>query len=148
LSWYDHASRWNVELAQGGPSSWPRTTVGDTSPPVKRAGTTRVSDVSQTDTSLSFHVSKVGVPVLVKVSYFPNWHTSGADGPYRVTPNLMVVVPTSHDVTLSYGRSAADDLGQGLTLLGLVVLVLLFVVPALRRWWSGARDETDRTETV
>ncbi len=39
-------------------------------------------------------------PVLVKVSYFPNWHASGADGPWRVTPNLMVVVPTSHDVTL------------------------------------------------
>jgi hypothetical protein len=135
LSWYDHPSRWDVELAQGGPSSWPRTAVGDTSPPVKRTGTTRVSDVSQTDTSLSFHVSRVGVPVLVKVSYFPNWHTSGADGPYRVTPNLMVVVPTSHDVTLNYGRSGADYLGDFLTVVGVLALAALVLVP----WWFVRR---------
>jgi len=64
---------------------------------------------------------------LVKVSYFPNWHASGADGPWRVTPNLMVVVPTSHDVTLSYGRSGADYLGDFLTLVGVVALVALIV---------------------
>jgi hypothetical protein len=46
----------------------------------------------------------------------------------------MVVVPTSHDVTLTYGRSAADDLGQLATLVGVVALVVLFVVPSVRRW--------------
>ena len=88
--------------------------------------------MTQTDSSLSFHVSRVGTPVLVKVSYFPNWHASGADGPWRVTPNLMVVVPTSHDVTLSYGASTADYLGLVATLIGLVALIWLFVVP----WWK------------
>jgi len=38
---------------------------------------------------------QIGQPVLVKVSYFPNWKASGAKGPYRVTPNLMVVIPRS-----------------------------------------------------
>jgi hypothetical protein len=136
VAWYDDPARWNVELAQDGPSSWPRTPVDHIRPVVKHAGTTTVSHVSQTDSSVSFHVSRTGVPVLVKVSYFPNWHASGADGPWRVTPNLMVVVPTSHDVSLTYGRSAADNLGQLLSLLGLVVLVALFVVPAVRRWRS------------
>jgi hypothetical protein len=131
LTWYDHPERWNVELAQGGPASWPRTTVGDTQPPVRRAGTTRVTHVSTTDTTVSFHVSRVGTPVLVKVSYFPNWHASGADGPYRVTPNLMVVVPTSHDVTLSYGRSGADYLGDFLTVVGVLALSALVLVPWL-----------------
>jgi hypothetical protein len=134
LAWYTHPSRWNVELAQDGPASWPRTAVSDIRPTVKHAGTTRVTAVSQSDSSISFHVSRVGTPVLVKVSYFPNWHASGADGPWRVTPNLMVVVPTSHDVTLTYGRSAADDLGQLAMLVGLVALVVMFVVPAVRRW--------------
>ena len=46
----------------------------------------------------------MGTPVEVRVSYFPNWKASGADGPWRVAPNLMVVVPTSHDVTLTYGQ--------------------------------------------
>ena len=134
LAWYTHPRRWNVELAQGGPASWPRTAVSNIRPTVKHAGTTRVTAVSQSDSSISFHVSRVGTPVLVKVSYFPNWHASGAEGPWRVTPNLMVVVPTSHDVTLTYGRSAADDLGQLATLVGLVALVVMFVVPAVRRW--------------
>ena len=145
LAWYDDPTRWNVELAQDGPSSWPRTPVADPKPTVKHVGTTRVTDVSQTDSSVRFHVSRVGTPVLVKVSYFPNWHASGADGPYRVTPNLMVVVPTSHDVTLSYGGSSAGTLGLLATLLGLVALILLFVVPTLRRWWSAARDRRART---
>ncbi len=131
LAWYDHPDRWKVELSQGGPSSWPRTTVGATRPPDKPVATTKVTDINQTDTSVSFHVSKVGTPVLVKVSYFPNWHTSGADGPWRVTPNLMVVVPTSHDVTLNYGRSGADYLGDFLTVVGVLALAALVLVP----WW-------------
>jgi uncharacterized membrane protein len=107
--------------------------VGDTRPPLRHASATRVTDVSTTDTTVSFHVSKVGTPVLVKVSYFPNWHASGADGPWRVTPNLMVVVPTSHDVTLSYGRSGADYLGDFLTFMGVLALAALILVPWLRR---------------
>ncbi len=134
LTWYSDPSKWNVELAQSGPSDWPRTSVSDVQPTVTHVGTTKVSAITQTDSSLSFHVSRVGTPVLVKVSYFPNWHASGADGPYRVTPNLMVVVPTSHDVTLSYGASTANHLGQLATLIGLVALVVLFVVPSWRRW--------------
>ena len=44
---------------------------------------------------------------------------SGADGPYRVTPNFMVVVPTENEVTLSFGRSPVEWLGILATLLGL-----------------------------
>jgi hypothetical protein len=134
LSWYTDPSKWNVELAQSGPSDWPRTTIGDVQPTVKRAAATEVSAVTQTDSSISFHVSHVGTPVLVKVSYFPNWKASGADGPWRVTPNLMVVVPTSNDVTLSYGASSANYLGIAATLIGLAALVGLFVVPSWERW--------------
>ncbi len=134
VAWYDHPARWDVELAQSGPASWPRTSVKDIRPSVKHVGTTTVTAVSQTDSSISFHVSRVGTPVLVKVSYFPNWHASGADGPWRVTPNLMVVVPTSHEVTLTYGTSSADVLGLLATLLGVVSLLALFVLPTARKW--------------
>jgi hypothetical protein len=141
LSWYADPKKWNVELAQSGPSDWPRTSVNDIRPTVKHVGKTEVTNVTQTDSSLSFHVSRVGTPVLVKVSYFPNWHASGANGPWRVTPNLMVVVPTSHDVTLSYGASGANYLGIVATLIGVVALIWLFVVP----WWKrrGHRAEAE-----
>ena len=39
---------------------------------------------------------------------------TGADGPWRATPNLMVVVPTAHDVALHYGSTPAGSLGAGL----------------------------------
>jgi hypothetical protein len=139
LRWYTDPSQWDVELAQSGPPEWPRTPVGDIRPKVKHAGTTKVSAVTQTDSSVSFHVSRVGTPVLVKVSYFPNWHARGADGPWRVTPNLMVVVPTSHDVSLTYGASGADDIGLLATLIGLGALVGMFVVPTLRNWRRRSR---------
>ena len=57
-----------------------------------------MSDVEIDEQELSFTVDQVGVPVLVKVSYFPNWTVDGAEGPYRVAPNLMVVVPTENEV--------------------------------------------------
>jgi len=88
----------------------------------------------QTASTVSFHVSKIGTPVLVKVSYFPNWQASGATGPYRVTPNLMVVVPTAHDVVLRYGASRANRVGQGLTIIGIAALCALAV-----RARSGSR---------
>ena len=61
-------------------------------------------------TRISFKVDQVGVPVLVKASYFPNWEVSGAKGPYRVAPNFMVVIPTSNEVTLHYGYTAVEYL--------------------------------------
>ena len=67
-----------------------------------------VSNVQLGDQDLRFSVDKIGVPVLVKISYFPNWKVSGAEGPYRIAPNLMVVVPTSTDVHLTYETIATS----------------------------------------
>ena len=58
----------------------------------------------------------------------------------------MVVVPTSHDVTLSYGRSAANDLGDVATLAGVVLLVALFVVPPVRRRLRPGSDREPPAE--
>src|SRR5581483_5524925 len=122
-NWYLTPSRWKVELAQSGPANWPRVAVGDATPPVRRVPKTKVTGVVAQDNSLRFHVSRIGTPILVKVSYYPNWRARGASGPYRVTPNLMVVVPTSHEVTLTYGATAANRIGEVLTLFGLLGLV-------------------------
>jgi uncharacterized membrane protein len=108
-------------------------------PAVKHVPTTKVSAITTTDSTIGFHVSQVGTPVLVKVSYFPNWHATGADGPWRVTPNLMVVVPTSHDVQLTYGSTSANHLGLLATVIGLVGLVGIYAWPRLRRRRAAAR---------
>lgn len=78
-----------------------------------------VSAVAWGQQSISFRVDRTGSPVLVRASYFPNWSVTGAAGPYRVTPNLMAVVPTEEAVTLEYGRSPVELLALLLTLAGL-----------------------------
>jgi uncharacterized membrane protein len=75
----------------------------------------KVTHVKMGTQSITFHVSRVGVPVEVKISYFPRWHASGATGPYRVSPNMMAVVPTQKDVTLVYGATPALTIGNVIT---------------------------------
>ena len=93
-----------------------------------------VLNVDVGDQSVEFSVDRVGVPVLVRVSYFPNWQVDGAEGPYRVAPNMMVVVPTDRDVRLHFDLSLRDKLAYVLTLFGIAVLVF-----AARRERSTAR---------
>ena len=82
-----------------------------------------VSNV-QTDTDvISFDVDQVGTPVLVRSSFFPNWRADGAEGPFRVAPNFMVVVPTETSVELRFARNATDWTAIALTLAGIALLV-------------------------
>jgi len=84
-----------------------------------------VSGLVRGDHSISFSVDRVGSPVLVRTSYFPNWSVSGAQGPYRVTPNFMVVVPTGTEIRMTYGRSPVEWFAMAVTLVGLVAVVWL-----------------------
>ena len=96
---------------------------------------TTVANVRTTNSTVSFNVGRLGSPVLVKVPYFPNWHATGALGPYEVSPNLMAVVPTSHHVTLTYGTTTADQIGKLASLGGVVGLGALITMrpPAMRQ---------------
>jgi hypothetical protein len=135
--WYADPARWDEQLVTGGPTSWTRTTTPSKAPEGRPLPAVKVSDVKVGIDSLSFHVDRTGVPVAVAISYFPNWHATGAQGPWRAEPNLMVVDPTSHDVTLTYGSSSANDLGTVLTVVGILVLVVLIRRRALFAGWSA-----------
>ncbi len=121
-AWYLDPSRWSVYETASGPSSWARVNPAATAVPQKPLPPVQVSSIKKTESSISFDVSQTGVPVLVKVSYFPNWQASGAGTVYRATPNLMIVVPTSRHVELTYGYTPVDWAGFLLSLLGLVAL--------------------------
>jgi hypothetical protein len=153
-SWFQHRDEWAAIPADGGPPEWQRITVAvddarRVPDPSAEQPDTRgkqvdivvpqqeievvelpevtVSDVEINQQDLSFRVDRVGVPVLVKVSYFPNWTADGAEGPYRIAPNLMVVVPTEEDVTLRFERTTSDLVFALLTLLGVALLVVFRV---------------------
>jgi hypothetical protein len=144
-----------IYLTDGGPKAWQRTEISiDNAPdpphkfyeaterqndfgqdtswdPLKQKALpqVKVTNVKQDDNDISFHVDKIGVPVLVKMSYFPNWKVSGAKGPYRSTPNFMIVVPTSHSVHLHYGRTIVNWFGIFLTLLGIAGAIVIWRLP-------------------
>ena len=134
LRWYLDPGAWGTELVSDGPAGWPRITAAEAlDPPSVSLTPTRVSRVRAGPESISFDVGVVGRPVLVKVSYFPNWHAEGADGPWRATPNLMVVVPTRHHVVLVYGSTSVTQAGDAATLAGAAMVIAMFVAWFVRK---------------
>ena len=124
--WFGDESQFERPLAGGGPKGWARVEADDAAgAPFRPLPPVQVSDIEMGNDSVRFRVSKTGVPVLVKVSHFPNWKVSGADGPWRVTPNFMVVVPTDETVELTFGRTPLDRGALALSVLGVVGLVAL-----------------------
>ena len=138
MSWFQHRDEWAAIPADDGPAEWQRIEVA---PDESRRQDDRVdivvptsaitsvpldpvivSNVDLGEQDLRFTVDQIGVPVLVRVSYFPNWQVDGAEGPYRVAPNLMVVIPTDTEVHLTYGRSGLDIIAYVLTGLGIAML--------------------------
>ncbi len=129
----------DVLFAASGPKEWARVSKPSANPPTRAiAHPAKVSRITTSDDRISFDVDRVGVPVVVKASYFPNWKASGAKGPYRVTPNEMVVIPTSKHVSLHYGWTPVDLMANLMTLLGLVGLGGL--------WWWGRKPEPPASE--
>jgi hypothetical protein len=122
--WWLNGQDLGTPLASGGPESWPRTSSG-AKEITKSITPAIVSDVRSSAERVSFSVNAIGKPVLIKISYYSQWHVDGGLGPYRVSPNLMVVVPTSKHVSLVYSPTSSDQvanlISQGLIILGLGV---------------------------
>ncbi len=168
-SWLQNRSEWPALPAADGPDSWQRTDVridmsrrdgepGSDSRKVDIVVPTdsidvvdlpdvTVSNVRIGEDSVDFDVDRVGVPVLVRVSYFPNWKASGAGGPYRVAPNMMVVIPTDTSVHLQFRASWVDRFAYFLTLVG-VVLVFVIARRNRRRRLDSSIDSAIESESI
>lgn len=98
-------------------------------PEVPLPGGVKVSEKVEPE-RITITTNRPGHPLLVKISYHPRWHASGADGPYLVSPALMMVIPRQRTVVLTYAaRDWSDWLGWALTLLAVgtcLVLALRF----------------------
>jgi hypothetical protein len=136
VDWWRDPDQHGRFLAAGGPPEWTRVAASRWEDAPRTAlPEAHTSDVRLDDDSVRFRVDRTGVPVLVKVSYFPNWQVKGADGPWRISPNFMVVVPTSNEVELSYGRTPVDRLAIALTIVGVACLL------GLARWRLRPLDD-------
>jgi 6-pyruvoyl-tetrahydropterin synthase related domain len=143
-SWFQHQQDWAGVPVANGPAEWQRVdlkvisekdTNEDTSlavvapktePEARELAPVKVSNIVMGDDTLNFDVDQIGVPVMVRVSAFPNWKVDGAKGPYRAAPNFMVVVPTAQHVRLHYGYTPMDLAAWLLTFLGIGGAVFLW----------------------
>lgn len=145
-SWFQHPETWTTPIADDGPSEWQRIDVavdesmreGEPNSNNRRVDVVKpatpltpvplepvvVSNVNIGEESVRFSVDKVGIPVLVRVSYFPNWKVEGAKGPFRVAPNMMVVIPTSTNVHMHYGWTMLDYIAYLLSFAGIAWIVV------------------------
>ena len=134
MVWFNDRIRSQVTVTDGGPDDWHRININESSflgrtsfgEPLKSPlPALSVTNIVEEGDTISFSVDQVGVPVLVKASYFPNWSVDGALGPYRATPNWMVVIPSENEVTLRFRATWAEYLGWLITFAGACVVVFL-----------------------
>lgn len=124
VEWHSQVETLDRWLVESGPDDWPRVETGlaglTATPAIASGGT--VSNVVLEDSHIEFDTTAVGVPHLIKVSFFPNWHATGAEGPFRAAPAFMVVIPTEEHVELTFSRRWYEHVGFLLTGAALVGL--------------------------
>ncbi|MGB5427871.1 MAG: tetratricopeptide repeat protein, partial [Gammaproteobacteria bacterium] len=91
------------------------------------AGDVRI--ISMERERLVFETSAVGQPHVIRMSYHPKWKSMSGEPVLLTEPAFMLIIPEQRRVELRYGRTMADRVGVGLTLLGIVTLVLLVIFP-------------------
>ena len=144
VPWFDDPGALDRPLVIDGPEAWQHSgTRKAASLPEQPLPRVEVTNIHRSDTSISFDVSRTGVPVMVKESWFPNWQVDGGEGPYRATPNFMVVVPTSKHVTLHFSSTTAEWLGRAGTVAGFVGIGVMIWLPCRRRRIAGGPGGAD-----
>jgi hypothetical protein len=117
--WFTKRDQLDKVWVASGPKSWKHIDIkqlDETSENV--ISPTRVTRVHEGVESISFHVSEIGKPVLVKTSFFPNWK-------------------------LTYGLTGADWLGRFITLIAVAALGALITWKGMRRFGAAGPSPDD-----
>lgn len=124
LDWYEDLDMLDQWVVADGPPEWERITpeLDGKTVPMREGG--EVSDVVLEDHRIAFRTSAVGRPHMIKVSYFPNWRASGAEGPWRAAPSFMVVIPTEEQVELRFENTWVEEVGTWSSFLAAALLAL------------------------
>ncbi len=145
LEWYEDIDEMDRWVVADGPAEWPRIESIEERPDTEiDVPEDPVSNIVVEDHRISFTTEAVGVPHVVKISYFPNWTATGADGPWRAAPSLMVVVPTGNEVVIEFEDTWAESSGQILTIVGGAALIIGGFVA----WRRSRQTTTQSSEAV
>ena len=86
-----------------------------------------ITDFEIQNNQIRFRTNQPGKIHLIKVSYFPNWTIENGDGPYRITPSFMAVVPNSSDVKMTFEKTTLEQLLSIFSYLCLAMSILLII---------------------
>jgi hypothetical protein len=153
LAWLDAAMPWfagqgGARPAADGPSSWPRVASPSLHSDGPRLAPVGVSHVVVGPSTVSFHVDRTGIPVEVRMSYFPWWQATGAQGPWKLDPDDLVVIPTSHEVVLTAGPQLVDRLALWISALAVIATIGLALWDRRTRRASTAQVESDAGDAI
>ncbi len=108
----------------------PKVALGKTSP---------IREMVKEDEILIENASP-GKPLLIKVSYHPNWKVEGADEIYLASPSFMLIYPQKTRVRLYYGRTWPDYVGALFSVMALLFLLFYPGITTVRSRFSKAFD--------
>jgi len=77
-----------------------------------------------TNDEVRIKTSCIEKPLLIKISYFPNWKVEGASKIYLVSPAFMLIFPEKEDVRLYYDDTSFDLAGKFFSVIGIVICLL------------------------
>ena len=84
-----------------------------------------ISNFNMTSNSISFITDRPNELHMIKTSYFPNWEIENGDGPYRISPSFMAVIPNSENVELTFIRTGIETYSFYTALASLLLYVSL-----------------------
>ena len=88
-----------------------------------------INELNIDNNLITFKTNKPNQLHLIKVSYFPNWKITSGEGPFRISPSFMAVIPYSENVELKFKKSSIEAYSFYTAILSL----LLFIGLRLKR---------------
>ena len=84
-----------------------------------------ITDFKLENNKISFKTNQPKKLHLIKVSYFPNWTIQDGEGPYRITPSFMAIVPYSNNVEINFVKTNMENFLSIFAFLCLVMSIYL-----------------------
>ncbi len=67
-----------------------------------------ISELNIENKIITFRTNKPNQLHLIKVSYFPNWKITNGQGPFRISPSFMAVVPNDEFVEIKFEPTGTE----------------------------------------
>ncbi len=93
-------------------------------PKISTAGTECHVDEEIKEEEIFIKTDCIHRPLLIKISYHPNWKAEGAEKVYLASPSFMLIFPERENVRLTFSKTSNEYAGIFLTFIGIFMLAI------------------------